>query len=365
MNKTKVAVLFGGCSTEHEVSLQSAAAVIAALPRDIYEVLPVGITRDGRWFYYEGAPDRVANDTWLEKGRCIPAFFSPNREMRGLFLLQDGVPSAAPVDVVFPVLHGKYGEDGAIQGLLELAGIPYTGCGVTASALCMDKDLSKRIAASVGVSSPKSLAFSRETGLAEIVSRAQSLGFPLFVKPACSGSSIGITKAANVHSLVEGVNQAFLHDRKILIEQNLAGWEVGCAVLGNEDPLLGEIDQIRLLDHLYDYEEKYAPSRYSITLPAQIENDVRRRIEFTARTLYKAFGCEGFARVDLFLTEQGEILFNEINTIPGFTLASRYPHMFEAAGISFAQVLDRIIRFALASRSGCRRQSAAIAACTV
>ncbi len=365
MTKTKVAVLFGGCSSEHEVSLQSAAAVIAALPREYYEVLPVGITRDGRWFFYEGTPDQIANGAWLDNGRCTPAFLSPNREMQGLYLLRDGGLSAEPVDVVFPVLHGKYGEDGAIQGLLELAGIPYAGCGVATSALCMDKDLSKRIAASVGVSSPKSLAFTRETGLAEIVSRAQSLGFPLFVKPACSGSSIGITKAADIHSLVEGINQAFLHDRKILIEQSVPGWEVGCAVLGNEDPLLGETDQIRLLDHLYDYDEKYTPSRYSIMLPAQIETGVRRRIEFTARTLYQAFGCEGFARVDLFLTEQGEILFNEINTIPGFTLASRYPHMLEAAGFSLAQVLDRIIRLALSSRGGCRRQAAAKAVCNV
>lgn len=251
-----------------------------------------------------------------------------------------------PVDVVFPVLHGKYGEDGTLQGLLELAGIPFVGCGMLSSALCMDKELAHKLVQTAGIEAPRSLTLYKGESMEESLSAAQQLGFPLFVKPARSGSSLGIAKVYSMAQLAAGIENAFAHDSKVVVEQNIDGFEVGCAVLGNSDPLIGVIDEIELQADFFDYAEKYTLAHSMIHLPARIDEHTASKVKETARAIYEALGCKGFARVDMFITADGRLVFNEVNTIPGFTASSRYPNMLQASGLAYGQILDRMIELA-------------------
>lgn len=345
MKKITLAVLFGGSSTEYEISLQSAHAVLTHLDRDRYEPVLLGITRDGRWLLYQGPVDALLDDTWHTDARhTVPAVISPDRGVHGLLLIAPAGPSTRYLDAAFPVLHGKNGEDGTVQGLLELAGIPVVGCGVLASALCMDKDAAHRLVRAAGVAVPPSALFRTGEGLDTLPERTASLTYPLFVKPARAGSSFGITKVEEPGVLAEAVTAALAHDSKVVIEEAVPGFEVGCAVLGSEELTVGLVDEIQLSGGFFDFEEKYTLKTSAIHCPARIPPEAAAQVQEAARTIFRALDCRGFARVDLFLTPEGALLFNEVNTIPGFTPHSRYPTMMQGAGLDFTSLVSRMIR---------------------
>ncbi|WP_343209569.1 D-alanine--D-serine ligase VanG [Anaerolentibacter hominis] len=345
MEREKVAVLFGGCSTEYSVSLQSAYAVITHIDTEKYEPVLIGITREGKWFHYFGNPERIPLDTWLEDEAKTEAAILPDRQIHGMMEWRDGAVSFTRLDFVFPVLHGRNGEDGTVQGLIELAGIPLVGCATLCSALCMDKQMAHERAAAAGVAVPKAVQLLRgEEKLAE--QKAAGLTFPLYVKPVRAGSSYGITRIEAMDELSKAVETAFEHDSRVIIEEEIKGFEVGCAVLGNEDLVIGEVDEIELVKGFFDYTEKYSLVTARIHMPARIDSRTAARIKETAALLYRVLDCRGFARVDMFLTPDQEIVFNEVNTIPGCTSHSRYPNMLKGAGISFAEMVNRLIDLA-------------------
>ncbi len=346
MGRVHVAILFGGCSNEYEVSLKSASAVIENLDRDLYNIIMVGITRDGAWLRYEGSIADVRQDTWHVHPSCRPAFLTPSRGIQGLIELKKSEFVVTPIDVVFPMLHGKNGEDGTVQGLLELSGMPYVGCDMLSSVLCMDKAIAHALVNKAGIITARSVTILGGENVEQYILEAEKLGYPLYVKPAKSGSSIGITKATVRNELVEGIQLAFSHDNKVVIEQSIGGFEVGCAVLGGASPIVGEVDEIELTGDYFDFQEKYSLDSSTIHLPARINVATAQRIKDTALTIYLTLGCRGLARVDMFLTAEGTIVFNEVNTMPGFTAKSRYPNMMGAIGIPFPELLDRLIQLA-------------------
>ena len=349
--KKKIAVLFGGCSPEYGVSLQSAAAVISRLDREKYEPVPVGITHTGEWFYYTGETEKIADDSWQKSGYCTPVTVSLNRGVRSLLLWKGGRTLSVEIDAVFPVLHGKNGEDGTVQGLFELAGIPVAGCGILASALCMDKDRAHKLAKEAGVRVPVSCVYGKNADPERIERQAGRIGYPLFVKPVKAGSSYGITRVEKAENLRAAVELACAYDERIIIEECISGFEVGCAVLGTENLTVGEVDEIELSEGFFDFTEKYTLKTSAIHVPARVSPETAKKIKETAKTLYRALDCRGFARVDMFLSQEGEIVFNEVNTIPGFTAHSRYPNMMKAAGISFRQVISAILEETLQGNS--------------
>ena len=341
--KKTVALLFGGCSPEYEVSLCSAAAVLRGLDPARYDVIPVGITRRGEWFRCACSADDIEAGHWTERP-LIRASLSPDRSVHGLLEWDEAGVRPVRVDVVFPMLHGANGEDGTVQGLCELAGIPYVGCGVLGSAACMDKEVAHTLAAA-GVRVPRSVTlYKGEEG--SPLERAAGLLYPLFVKPANAGSSYGITRVERADELTAAVELAFAFDSKAVVEEEIPGFEVGCAVIGNRELFIGEVDEVALGERWLDYEEKYGNRTAEIRLPARISPESRDKIRGTAAVLYQALGCRGFARVDMFLTPAGDVVFNEINTIPGFTAHSRYPKMLEAAGMPFSAIAERLITLA-------------------
>ena len=346
MDKRTVAVLFGGCSSEYSVSLASAQAVVQHMDRERYTPVLIGISRSGAWLHYTGPVERIAEDTWNDPRWCAPAVVSLDRGAQTLLVRRGKQVERVHLDAAFPVLHGKNGEDGTVQGVFELAGIPLVGCGVLASALCMDKDRAHKLAAVAGVSVPNSYVLGRgEAG--EAASRAERLGYPIFVKPVKAGSSYGVTKVTERGQLTAAVELAFSHDDAGLLEECISGFEVGCAVLGNDVLTVGAVDEIELQSGFFDYTEKYTLKTAQIHVPARIRPEQSAQIQETARTVYRALGCRGFARVDLFLDAQGRIVFNEVNTIPGFTAHSRYPSMMKAAGLSLQEILTAVIELAV------------------
>ena len=346
MDKRTVAVLFGGCSSEYSVSLASAQAVVQHMDRERYTPVLIGISRSGAWLHYTGPVERIAEDTWNDPRWCAPAVVSLDRGDQTLLVRRGKQVERVHLDAAFPVLHGKNGEDGTVQGVFELAGIPLVGCGVLASALCMDKDRAHKLAAVAGVSVPNSYVLGRgEAG--EAASWAERLGYPIFVKPVKAGSSYGVTKVTERGQLTAAVELAFSHDDAVLLEECISGFEVGCAVLGNDVLTVGAVDEIELQSGFFDYTEKYTLKTAQIHVPARIRPEQSAQIQETARTVYRALGCRGFARVDLFLDAQGRIVFNEVNTIPGFTAHSRYPSMMKAAGLSLQEILTAVIELAV------------------
>jgi D-alanine--D-alanine ligase len=352
MDKIIVAILFGGRSTEHRVSLESAAAVIEHLPRDRYEPLLVGITEDGRWLRYEGDPGRIRDGSWQEHPSCRPAVVSPDASHRGLLMPgEDGRCERIRVDCVFPVLHGRFGEDGTVQGLLELAGIPYVGCGLLSSAIGMDKTLAQDLVKQAGIPTTDYFYFTRRDRriLAALDKQVEWRlgGCPVFVKPANSGSSVGITKVRDPQALEAAVRHAFRYDDKVICEKEVVGIEVGCAVYGNDRLETGVIGEIEPSREFLDYEDKYVLGGIRQHVPARISPALREEVRRLGMEVFRALGCRGMARVDFFVTREGRVLFNEINTMPGFTASSRYPRMIEAAGIRYPDFLDKLIRLAL------------------
>ncbi len=340
MKRITIAVLFGGCSTEYPVSLESAHSVLENLNPETYDVIPIGITRQGDWYRYSGPYSRIPENTWMEDAALVtPVTVSVSRSNCGIL---DGRGKITKVDFAFPVLHGKNGEDGTVQGMFELAGIPVIGCGAMSSALCMDKDRAHKLVEAAGIAVPKSVTLTTADE-SEIFRAAAGLRYPLFVKPVRAGSSFGITKVLSGESLVEAVRKAFEHDDTVIIEEEIPGFEVGCAVLGMEKLLVGRVDEIELSQGFFDYTEKYTLKTSKIHMPARIDEACEARIQEAAKKIYRVLGCSGFARVDMFLTPGSEIVFNEVNTIPGFTAHSRYPSMMKGIGLSFSELLDKLI----------------------
>ena len=337
-----ILVLFGGCSTEYEVSLQSAHGVLSHLDRSRFTPLTVGITREGRWLRYGGPLSGLETGDWASRPDCVPCALSLDRGDRRLLWL-DGSGRSEGFDAAFPILHGKNGEDGTVQGLLELMDVPVVGCGALSSALCMDKDRAHKLAALAGVRVPRSRLFRRGAVLPQMARAAEELGYPLFVKPVRAGSSFGISKVNAPDQLPAAVWTAFAHDREILLEEAVPGFEVGCAVMGSDELTVGAVDEIELTDGFFDYTEKYSLITSRIHCPARISPEKAAEIQEAAKAVYRALDCRVFARVDLFLTPWGEIVFNEVNTIPGFTAHSRYPGMMAAAGWDFGRLITRLI----------------------
>ena len=343
--KFKIAVLFGGCSPEYGVSLQSAAAVLRHMDRERYEPVMVGISQSGDWFHYTGPVSRIEDGRWNSEESCAQAVLSPSRSHSALLVLEGQTIRRISLDAAFPILHGQNGEDGTVQGLIELAGIPLVGCGVLSSALCMDKDRAHKLVQTAGIDVPKSFVARRARG--GILERAESIGYPLFVKPLRAGSSFGITKVREERALPAALETAFAYDEQVIVEACIPGFEVGCAVLGHDALTVGEPDEIELHGDFFNYTEKYTLKTSAIHVPARVTPEQRRQIQENAKIIYRALGCRGFARVDQFLTPEGRLVFNEVNTIPGFTAHSRYPNMMKAAGLSFEQVISTLMELAV------------------
>jgi D-alanine--(R)-lactate ligase len=337
MDRLKVGFIFGGASEEHPVSVKSAQEVAKNLDTEKYEPFWIGITTNGAWKLCDGP-----HAGW-ESGSCRTAVLSPDSSVHGLLALERGEYEPIRLDLVFPVLHGKLGEDGAIQGLLELSGIPYVGCGVQSSAVCMDKSLAYTVARSAGIATPNFWVIAGT----ENVDPGQ-LPYPVFVKPARSGSSFGVSKVDRAEQLLSALEAARQYDSKVLIEEAVAGSEVGCAILGERLGLVaGEVDRIALSQGFFKIHQEDSPETGSenstLIVPADISAESRQLVQETAKTIYRALGCKGLARVDMFLTEAGRVVLNEVNTLPGMTSYSRYPRMMAAAGLPLSDVIDRLI----------------------
>ena len=344
MARVRIAVLFGGSSEEHAVSFKSAQEVAKVLDPATYEPFYVGITTRGDWTLCDD-PDA----DW-EAGTCLPALLSPDRRVHGLLVHTPEGYEEVPVDLVFPVLHGKQGEDGAIQGLLDLSGVPYVGCDIQSSALCMDKSLTYLVARQAGIETPRFRAITPH-----VVVDPDEFTYPVFVKPARSGSSFGVSKVSRPEELLGAIDTARRYDTKVLIEDALIGSEIGCAVIGNgADLIVGEPDRVALSHGFFRIHQEQRPESGSenatFIVPADIPPESRARVQETARTLYQALGCRGLSRVDLFLQEDGTVVLNEVNTMPGLTSYSRFPRMMAAAGWSLADVVDRVVALALSAR---------------
>lgn len=352
---TNVAILFGGISTEHDISLKSADNVIAALPRDRFTPVFIGIDRNGSWFHYTGDVADIITGAW-EDHDCNPVVLIPGRgdAARGGFLeLVDGEFVELAVDVALPVLHGQGGEDGTVQGTLEACGVPYVGCGVLASSVCMDKDASHRLAAAAGVRSPRCEVLWRGASEASCAGAVEACGgYPVFVKPARGGSSIGVSKATDAASYAAALSAAFELDEKVAVEEAITGIEVGCAIIGDAvcGIEMGEVDEIVISGdgffriHL----EKDPGANTELRCPADLAPEIMERVRTAGATVYEALGCSGFARVDLFVTPEGEVVFNEVNSTPGMTYYSRFPAMMRAAGRELSDVLAGLIDAKLA-----------------
>lgn len=344
MEKIKLAVIFGGHSTEYEVSLQSVYSVLTNINEEKFEVLPIGITRDGDWYRYYGSYESIRDNVWYKDSeRLRHVIFSQDRSVGGFLEQTDEGWSLTRLELALPILHGKNGEDGTVQGLLELAGVTVVGCDTLSSALCMDKDRAHKLVSLAGIEVPRSVTF-RAYRRAEAVREIErELRYPLFVKPVRAGSSFGITRVTERGQLDAAIELAFEHDSEVIVEEAIEGFEVGCAVLGRDELTVGRVDEIELSSGFFDYDEKYTLKTSRIHMPARIDGDTERRIRQTAQIIYRALGCSGFARVDMFLTPDGRIVFNEVNTIPGFTTHSRYPNMMKGIGLSFADMLDKLL----------------------
>lgn len=347
MQKKNVAVIFGGCSPEYGVSLESASSVIKNMDSDKYNPIPIGISPEGAWFRFYGDTDKIANGAWLGSSECAVAVLSANRAKPGLIVFNKESYTEEKVDVAFPVMHGKFGEDGTIQGLIELAGIPLVGCNTMSSALCMDKDRAHALVRASGISVPASFVFNKNTDIGRIKARADIIGYPLFVKPVRAGSSFGVSRIINREELLAAIELAFEYDEEVVIEENIKGFEVGCAIIGNEELIIGEVDEIELSGGFFDFSEKYTLKTSAIHVPARIPEVKAEQIKSIARIIYRVLGCRGFARVDMFLTDAGEIVFNEVNTIPGFTAHSRFPNMLKMVGMNFKEVISKAIELAV------------------
>jgi D-alanine-D-alanine ligase len=344
--RLRLGVIFGGRSTEHEVSVVSAQHVIAAAPRDRFEVVPIGVTKSGVWLSVEAT--QAALDI------PEPAFKKTLRaegEARGIEAIARGIDALSAVDVAFPLVHGTHGEDGTLQGLLEMIDLPYVGCGVAASAIGMDKALMKAAFLADGLPIGEHTIvnmhdWERDAAAGARIIESQ-LPYPCFVKPANGGSSVGVSKVRSREELIEAVQVAAECDSKILVEEALSGREVECAVLGNHSPEASPVGEVRYRRDFYDYEAKYLDPNTEVIAPTDLPPGVERRVQDLALRAFQAIDGKGLSRVDFFLKSDGSLIIEEINTIPGFTPASMYPRLWEAAGVSYSELVTRLVDLAL------------------
>ena len=358
--KLRIGLIFGGRSGEHEVSLASATSVMANLDREKYEVVPIGITKEGGWLLgteparLMAAEQHINHTENTETETTTAVTLTGDPRMRRLIPLESGeqLQDNGALDVIFPVLHGTYGEDGTLQGLLDMADVPYVGCGVLGSALGMDKEKMKMVFQAVGLPSVDYLVYRRNewerspTTIMDAIE--QRLGYPCFVKPVNLGSSVGINKAHDRAELEHAINVAAEYDRKIIIDRGINCRELECAVLGNDEPLASVVGEVIASNEFYDYHAKYLDNKSKVIIPADIPQATAEEVRRQAVTAFLALDLSGLARVDFFLEkESGQVYINEVNTMPGFTQISMYPKLWEASGLTYAQLLDRLVELAI------------------
>lgn len=346
-------IIFGGVSSEHDISLLSASSVIRNIPKDKYNVFMLGITKQGEMYLYNGDFNNLPEDKWLSDETSLKkAVISTDRNDRGIIVFQENGFEKIRIDVCFPVLHGKNGEDGTMQGLLTVAGIPFVGCGTMASAVCMDKAMTNSICDINGIPQAKW----KYITLHDFTLRGREfareceayLGLPVFIKPANAGSSVGVRKAKTVDEIYSSLEYAFGFDSRVVVEEGIDGAEVECAVMGNDEPFAGEVGEIEPCNEFYDFDAKYIDNKSGLHIPARLSNEKREEIRALAVKAYKAWGCTGLARVDFFVRRSDEsVLLNEPNTIPGFTAISMYPMLMEKAGISYGELIDKLCTLAI------------------
>jgi D-alanine-D-alanine ligase len=352
MSKIRVGILFGGKSVEHEVSLQSAKNIVEAINKDKYEVVLIGIDKEGKW--------HLSDTSKYLLNESNPKLISLNASNQGIGLVpgetQKGLintetySSIGNLDVIFPIIHGATGEDGVLQGFLKLAEIPFVGPSVMASSVCMDKDVTKRLLRDAGIAISDFVTITRSTRNKITFEEVESkLGLPLFVKPANLGSSVGINKVRNKEEFEKALDEAFRFDTKILVEEFIKGREVECSVMGNEEPIASIAGELVPTHDFYSYDAKYIDENGAISkIPADISSDILKQVQEIAIKSFQVLGCEGMARVDFFLTEENKLYVNEINTIPGFTKISMYPKLWEASGVSYSELIDKLIQYGIA-----------------
>lgn len=351
--RIKVGIMFGGKSSEYEVSLKSATSILDNIDREKFEVTMIGVSKQGGMYSYKGAVEDIKNDKW-QQGEITPITISTNQEYKGIIELKEPY-AVQQLDVIFPVMHGKNAEDGTMQGVLSISGIPYVGCKTTSSAICMDKALTKTVLDKYGIANAKwELITKRDmhlggeqysTSIYEMVE--DKLGYPCFVKPANAGSSVGVSKVANKEQLMTAIKTAMSNDDKVLIETAVRGREIECAVLGDKNIRSSVLGEIKPKSEFYDYEAKYVDNTTEVEAPVKLEEGMSDKIRDMAVEIYKKLDCQGLARVDFFLTEQGEVLLNEINTLPGFTEISMYPQLMELTGVGYSELISELIQIAL------------------
>ena len=352
MNKLNVCVLFGGVSPEHAVSLRSAESVLNNINADKYNIYPVGITREGKWIWFSGTEyDALPADTWQDLPGNCPAAISPVRG-QGLLLFRDEGIITLPIDVVFPVMHGENCEDGAVQGLMQLAGIPCVGPDVAASAVAMDKTLTKLVIDHAAIPQAKWYLVRGKSLKKGVDSAADAVekqfSYPVFVKPAGTGSSVGVSKASNRETLCQALLEAAQYDDKILVEEFIPGREIEVAVMGNDSPVASVCGEIDSGAEFYDYDAKYVTDTSVAYIPARIPPETEEQVRYLAVKAYSALGCRGLSRVDFFVTyADNAIVLNEVNTLPGFTSISMYPKLFAASGIPYSELIDELLKLAM------------------
>lgn len=350
-------VLFGGQSSEHKVSCKSVASVLENIDKSAFRIYVVGITTAGKWFLTDASLSEIIDGSWEKSEQNLPVVLSSNRAFKGLLVKEAETWMHLDIDCIFPVMHGELCEDGAIQGLFELCGIPYVGPNISASACSMDKTLTKLVAASSGVRQAAFCVLTKQQidssleNAIELVENKFNRQYPLFVKPASAGSSVGISKVYNRNDLVIAFEKASNVCSKILIEEMITGREVEVAVLGNESPIASVVGEVLAANDFYDYEAKYENSASKTVIPANIDPVSSEKLRSAAIKVYQALGCSVMSRVDFFLLPGGDIVFNEINTLPGFTTISMYPKLWEASGLSYQDLITELCE--LAMKRGC------------
>ncbi|MEW5706893.1 MAG: D-alanine--D-alanine ligase [Actinomycetota bacterium] len=350
-SKIRVGILFGGKSAEHEVSLQSAKSIIKAIDKDKYDLTLIGIDKNGQWHLCDLPKFLSSIDdpkmSWLDTA-CEQIAIIPGKDTNQFIGMSNYKP-IEPIDVIFPILHGTYGEDGTMQGLLKLINIPFVGPGVLGSAIGMDKDIMKRLLRDAGIPIGNFLVFKRSSiSASDFQDIKRQLGVPFFVKPANLGSSVGINKVKDKSQFKYALEDAFKYDQKILIEEFIEGREIECSILGNDNPIASEPGEIIPRHEFYSYETKYIDAEgAALKIPAELPADIVEKIKGIAVKTFKTLCCEGMSRVDFFLKDNGEVLVNEINTIPGFTNISMYPKLWEVSGIPYSELINRLIKLAI------------------
>lgn len=350
MEKLKVCIIFGGQSPEHDISRKSVTSVINNLDKNKYDISVIGITKEGEWFLYTGDIANIKGGEWeSDEVNKKHAIISPDAKDKAVLVFDGEKISKIHPDIVFPVLHGEYGEDGTIQGLLELANLKYVGMGVLASANGMDKAYTKIVFADAGIPQADWVVVKTSENREEYIKQIEEkLGYPCFVKPCNTGSSVGVGKAHNREELIIALDNAAKFDRKILVEENIDGHEVECSVLGNDEPKAAEVGEIMPTVEFYDFDAKYNDASTKLQIPADIDGETKKKIQEYAVKAFKALDGMGLSRVDFFVKySDNSIILNEINTMPGFTDISMYPKLWEAAGLGYSELLDKLIEYGL------------------